>query len=424
MKKRFFALIMLIALLVVPALTALASAGDGVFVIDERGLLSASEVEQLNEKAAQIQREQGLTPMFAIVEDAGGSVADYLEALYRRHTTAADGVILGYSNAENKWSCVFFGRAREAFSEADEDALWDAYRLPDTYIAGIGDYFDAASRRYAAFTGGSVPSIITDPTQAPLTTDLPLVTEVPVTAAPIVSGNRVEDSADLLSDAQESALAAKLDEISRKHDCDVVVITAKSLGNKLARLFAADYYEMCGYNMSGGMVMMVCPEQRDYAFVATGKCYDIFNDTKVIDHLKEVVVSDQLAYDRYNSGFTVFADKCDEFLTNVENGKPPYKKNPISLVFAAIGSAVVALVTGGVTASTMESKLKSVRKQQNASEYVQQGSLRMVNQSEMFLYRNVVKTERPRDDNRSGGGSSGGFSSSSGSSWSGSSGKY
>ncbi len=68
----------------------------------------------------------------------------------------------------------------------------------------------------------------------------------------------------------------------------------------------------------------------------------------------------------------------------------------------------------------MASKLKSVRHKTGASDYVEKGSLRMVDQREIFLYTNVVKTEIPRDNDRS----SGGFSSSSGSSWSGSSGKY
>lgn len=243
------------------------------------------------------------------------------------------------------------------------------------------------------------------------------------TGTPISSRTRVEDNADLLTPEQETALAQKLDIYSRKHDCDIVVITTRSLGGKEARLFAADYYERCGYNMTGGMVMMVCPEAHDYAFVGTGKCYDITNDNKVKDHLKDVVVADHLKGDSYNTAFNVFADKCDEFLTNVENGKPPYKKNLISTAFAAIGSAVVGLISGGSAAGGMASKLKSVRHKTNASDYVEKGSLRMVDQREMFLYTNVVKTEIPRDNDRSSG-SSGGFSSSSGSSWSGSSGKY
>lgn len=422
MKKRLFAFFLLIALLVLPALSVLASDGSAVYIVDERGKLSSSEIEQLTEKARLIEQEQGFRPMFAIVENAGGNVQEYLSKLYTDNNGPENGIIVGYSNVENKWSAAAFGLASDSLTESDIDSLWDAYYNTDTYIAGVSAYLDSASRLYAQRAGGTVPDGIANATEVPT---LVPVTAVPVTAAPIISGNRVEDAADLLTDAQEAALAAKLDEISRKHDCDVVVITAKSLGSKSARLFAADYYETCGYNMSGGIVMMVCPEERDYAFVGTGKCDSITNDSKVIEHLKEVVVSDKLKYDDYNGGFNVFAEKCDEFLTNVENGKAPYKKNLISTTFAAIGSAVVGLLSGGGAASGMASKLKSVHHKYNASDYVEKGSLNIVDKSEIFLFSNVTKTEIPRNDNRgSGGGSSGGFSSSSGSSWSGSSGKY
>lgn len=422
MKKRFFAFILLFALLVLPSLTALASGGADAYIVDERGKLSSSEIEQLTEKARLIEAEQGFTPMFAIVEDAGGDVTAYLERLYEENHGGENGLIIGYSNVENKWSAAAFGLAKDSFTENDLDRLWEAYQNTDTYIAGVNAYLDNASRLYAERAGGKVPDQIANATEVP--TAVPATAAPVVTAAPVISGNRVEDAADLLTPEQEAALAQKLDEYSRKHDCDIVVITAKSLGSKTARLFAADYYETCGYNMSGGMVMMVCPEARDYAFVGTGKCYSITNDSKVIDHLKDVVVADQLKYDHYNTAFNVFADKCDEFLTNVENGKPAYKKNLISTTFAAIGSAVVGLVSGGSAAGGMASKLKSVRHKTGASDYVEKGSLRMVDQREIFLYTNVVKTEIPRDNDRSSGGSSGGFSSSSGSSWSGSSGKY
>ncbi|MBR3299225.1 MAG: TPM domain-containing protein [Clostridia bacterium] len=422
MKKRFFAFILLLALLVLPSLTALASGGADAYVIDERGKLSSTQIEQLSEKAKLIEAEQGFTPMFAIVEDAGGDVTAYLERLYTEHHGGENGLIMGYSNVENKWSAAAFGLALDSLTDSDIEQLWDVYDKSGTYDGGISDYFDSASRVYAERTGGRVPEAVAASTPSP--TKAPAETAAPVaTAAPVISGNRVEDAADLLTPEQEEALAQKLDEYSRKHDCDIVVITAKSLGSKSARLFAADYYELCGYNMSGGMVMMVCPEARDYAFVGTGKCYSITNDSKVIDHLEDVVVADQLKYDHYNTAFNVFADKCDEFLTNVENGKQPYKKNLISTTFAAIGSAVVGLISGGSAAGGMASKLKSVHHKYNASDYVEKGSLRMTDQSEMFLYTNVVKTEIPRDDDRSSG-SSGGFSSSSGSSWSGSSGKY
>lgn len=241
---------------------------------------------------------------------------------------------------------------------------------------------------------------------------------------PLSSGTRIEDNADLLTVEQEAELAEKLDRISRKHDCDVVVITALSPGNKDARVYGADAYEQYGYNMSGGMYILFCKQTRDYAYSATGKCEAAFTEP-AREHLKETVVMAHLSNDEYYQAFNVFAEKCDEFMTNIEKGKQPYKKNLISTTFAAIGSAVVGLISGGGAAGSMAAKLKSVHHKTNASDYVKKDSLNIVNRSEYFLYSNVTKTEIPRDTNTrsGGGGSSGSFSSSSGASWTGSSGK-
>ena len=414
MKKRFFAFFLLIAFLVLPALAR--ASGDGnTYVIDECGNLTASQLERLNEKARLIEAEQGITVMFAIIEDSGGNVQGYLERLYEENQGGEKGLILGFCELEKKWN----GIAYDSLTKDNIDALWSAYDSADTYVAGVTAYLDLASELYAQKTGGAVPSDTASPTEG-------TVTEVPVTAVPIVNGNRVEDAADLLTDEQEAALAQKLDEISRKHDCDVVIITAKSLGRKEARLFAADYYEYCGYSMSGGMVMMVCPEERDYAFVGTGKCYDITKNSWVTYHLKKVVVEEHLSKDEYAAAFNVFAEKSDEFMTNVENGKPPYKENLISTTFAAIVAAIVGLIGGGSRSKRMEMKLNSVEHKYGASDYVDRGSLKIVNKGDVFLYSDVVKTEIVRDDDRSSSSSSSSasFTSSSGAEWSGSSGKY
>ena len=424
MKKRFFAFFLLIAFLVLPALAR--ASGDGnTYVIDECGNLTASQLERLNEKARLIEAEQGITVMFAIIEDSGGSVQGYLERLYEENQGGEKGLILGFCELEKKWN----GIAYDSLTKDDIDALWSAYDSADTYVAGITAYLDLASELYAQKMGGSTPSDTAGPTEGAVTgapvTEAP-VTEVPVTAVPVVNGNRVEDAADLLTDEQEAALAQKLEEISRKHDCDVVIITAKSLGRKEARLFAADYYEYCGYSMSGGMVMMVCPEERDYAFVGTGKCYDITKNSWVTYRLKKVVVEEHLSKDEYAAAFNVFAEKSDEFMTNVENGKPPYKENLISTTFAAIVAAIVGLIGGGSRSKRMEMKLYSVEHQYGASDYVDRGSLKIVNKGDVFLYSDVVKTEIVRDDDRSSSSSSSSasFTSSSGAEWSGSSGKY
>lgn len=63
------------------------------------------------------------------------------------------------------------------------------------------------------------------------------------------------------------------------------------------------------------------------------------------------------------------------------------------LICLLIGVVVAFIVTG-----IMKAQLKSVRKQRAAANYVVDGSFRLVNRTDMFLYRNVSRRERPKNN--------------------------
>ena len=73
------------------------------------------------------------------------------------------------------------------------------------------------------------------------------------------------------------------------------------------------------------------------------------------------------------------------------------------IVIALVVGVVVALIYTGV----LKAQLKSVRKNDSAANYMRPGSLSLAVSNDMFLYRNVSRTARPKDN----GGSSGGGSS-------------
>ena len=70
--------------------------------------------------------------------------------------------------------------------------------------------------------------------------------------------------------------------------------------------------------------------------------------------------------------------------------------------------------------SVLKGQLKSVRMQNAASSYVRPNSMQLTRERDLFLYRNVTRTARPK--NNSGSGSSSGSSGSSGGSTGGRSG--
>ena len=399
MKKRFFAFLLLALVALSVALPALASSGG--FVIDEYDVLSEARFSELNERAGQLKERYGFTVMFVITGDAGADgITAHIRSVYTRQNGDADGLILGHDCTNDRIGGESFGRGRELFPSDSISELLDTYNEAETYAGGIIACLD------------EIESV--------------LEAHIAATPAPVRSGyDRVEDEGGLLNEAQRAELSRLLTDISQRHDCDVVLITAERIPSSYrdVRVFAADRYEALGYSMESGMVMLHSPAERDYAFIATGSAEQALTPD-ALARLEHVVV-DKLKEDDFYGAYVEFANNCDDFLTRAENGKP-FKNNLISPAFAGIAAVVVGLLAGAGVTGSMAAKLKSVRFKANASDYVRKNSLHLTHKSEVFLYSNVTKTAIPKDTDSGSrsGGSSGSFSSSSGSSWSGSSGKY
>jgi len=63
-----------------------------------------------------------------------------------------------------------------------------------------------------------------------------------------------------------------------------------------------------------------------------------------------------------------------------------------------LGCIIIGIVAAFITVGIMKAQLKTVRKQRNAANYVVSGSFRLTNQMDTFLYRNVVRRERPKSN--------------------------
>ena len=241
---------------------------------------------------------------------------------------------------------------------------------------------------------------------------------VPVYAEAL-HANRVVDGGDLLTDEEESALTEKLDEISERQQFDVVVVTTGSLEGKTAEAYADDYYDFNGYGYGDdhdGCLLLVSMEDRDYHVSTTGYGIEALTDygMEVLDGY----YVPKLSAGRYYDAFVSFADGVDSFVTEAKNGKPvdigtteePYVTPEPDRSMPGAGAAAGA-VGGGLVASllatqSMKSKLKTVRRQQAASQYFDRGSMHVAVSRDDFLYRNVTRTPRPKDNDRDHGGSS------------------
>ncbi len=92
---------------------------------------------------------------------------------------------------------------------------------------------------------------------------------------------RLVDQADLLTDSEESALSDRLDEISERHQFDVVVVTVDSLEGETAVVYADDFYDYNGYGFGDerdGILLLISMEERDWCISTTGYGITAFTD--------------------------------------------------------------------------------------------------------------------------------------------------
>ncbi len=237
---------------------------------------------------------------------------------------------------------------------------------------------------------------------------------------------RVQDSAELLTESEESTLAAKLDEIRIRQKVDVVVVTTKTLNGQTPQAYADDYFDYNGFGYGenrDGVLLLISIEESDWYISTHGYAITAFTDAG-IKYIGEQMQG-ELSNGDFSGAFDTFAGLSDEFITQAKEGNPydtsNMPKEPLSLIWIPI-SIAIGVVLALIIVGCMKGKLKTVRSQAAANSYIKEGSLNITDSQDLFLYNNVTRTAKPKD-NSSGGGSST-HTSSSGSTHGGGGGKF
>lgn len=119
----------------------------------------------------------------------------------------------------------------------------------------------------------------------------------------------------------------------------------------------------------------------------------------------------------YAAAFRTFIQWTDTYVTAACEGHPYDVDNmphePLSIMYLGL-ALVIGLGTALIVTGVMKSQLKSVAPQQDATSYVRQGSMKLTNQRDLYLYRDVHRTERPKESSSNDSGGSSTHTSSSG----------
>ena len=263
-----------------------------------------------------------------------------------------------------------------------------------------------------------------------------LIGGAPLLATPVlaeesskVSKDYVVDNADLLTQTEENELSEKLQDISDELQFDVVVVTTNSIGSKTATEYADDYFDYNGYGRGSnndGALFLVDMGDRKWAISTSGYGIEALVDSALDDMEEEIVP--YLKSGDYDGAFNEFADLTYDIVNDAKNGKS-YSNSTTSTIknHKNIGTNLIVAFSIGAGISLIiilvyRSKLKPVKFQKEAKEYIVPGSFNLRRSDDVFLYFNITKVPIPKNNDSDDSGSF--HSSSSGSSHGGSSGSF
>ncbi|MED9947806.1 MAG: TPM domain-containing protein [Peptacetobacter hiranonis] len=233
------------------------------------------------------------------------------------------------------------------------------------------------------------------------------------------------DSAKVLTTEELESLKSKLAQISDENNIDVGVVTVDYLDGKSAQEFANNLFEQNKFGKGenrDGILLLVATEDREWAMSTHGSAKEAFNE-EGLDFLSGEFLP-YLAEDDYYSAFENFTNNARELSAMYVLGDPygeeeyaddenyPVDENiveeekginnevwiPLSIVMGCAISLVIMMM--------YKSQLKSVKSESRADDYLM--DMKLVKSQDIFLYRTVTRTMRPKNENNSSDFSSGG----------------
>ena len=223
---------------------------------------------------------------------------------------------------------------------------------------------------------------------------------VPVTG----NGLLINDGEGLLTGAEAAGLESLYTQYSQQYGFTPILVTTDSFDGYDAQSYAGDYYDTYGYPYDGILLLVSLTEGQWY-ILTNGACHDRISDWDA-ESIGEEVVS-LLRREEFYKAFAVFpelaaqyfAPSSDSTMTGpVTTGKNYGKTIGISMA--------VGMLIGGIAVAIMASQMKSVRQQRGAGDYIRPGSMNLTHSRDMFLYSQVHRTPKPKN-NSSGGGHGG-----------------
>ncbi len=385
MKNKAFAILTVLVLclsMVIPVSAA------GTHIFDPTNAFG-NRLSELEAYAQKIEDTYNYSVLISVIDGVGDEgTYGYCEDLYNANAGKENGIALTYNYGDNKYAFYCAGEAENLFPvDIQDNTLWNAFAYTETYYDGAYAYLVAVEAILSKTPASSEPEDTTAPTEAPtesVTEFVPTDRTLPL----------VVDNADVLTDAEEADFTARLEALGGKYDLEIGILTVDTYEGKDSQAFADDFYDYNGYgygeNDDGLMIVFNTGKEdgtRNITLTTHGTAIDYITDIER-DVIFEMMIP-KLTNGEYAAAFETFISEADSSI------------DPSVPVFFIPLSVVIGFALAFIIVKIQASKLKTVRQQVNAADYV--GNVQLTYQSDNFIYRNVSKIKRASE---SSGGSS------------------
>ena len=243
-----------------------------------------------------------------------------------------------------------------------------------------------------------------------------LILTMSLAAAPAWASDlpKVVDEADLLASYEEQELEAFLQETGDKYGLDIVAVTVNTYTESDIGKFTEKYYDDNGYGFDAegsGVIMLIAIDDGEFYIDRVGYALDMISDSDWQAVENDVV--EYLSDGDFAGGFKRFGEMTGEICEEYQNYGPSYPPGPEGPtkpdkgeyplaanlgISGALGALVSAISTG-----RNKSRLKSVRSKNQASDYVREDSLALSDNRDLYLYSQVTRVPRPKNNEQMGG---------------------
>jgi uncharacterized protein len=214
---------------------------------------------------------------------------------------------------------------------------------------------------------------------------------------------------NLLTFEEDTLLDEQIYTVVSRYDVFIHIKVVDSLGRKTAQRYADDYYDdylmdQCAGN---GILLLIAISSRDWAVTTNGETTRVITNND-IDSIMADVLPD-LSTGNYYAAFSTFVKGVEYEYQTYSPSENTGDFTPLQILGISL---LCGIVIGGIVILIMRSTMKSTRPQRSAVSYLQNGSYRLTQCADLYLYSRTTRTAKPKNNSSgsSGGGSRGGRS--------------